>query len=612
MSNSLIEFLKFVYPYILKHKRTFFLSSVFILLGAITQIEIALYIQQIIGLIPNKQIVSAISKSKLQSEIFSGFLILLGISFIDYIAQLGMRWFSVSYARNVIESIRNDVFIKLHKQEMQYYSTESVGQLLARTMDDVFYLQDVMSWAWRVVGSITAISVGIIIVMYLTSPVLAIIFGLTFPLLLFVLGRITSKNAKIFYDARYRFGELSDTMAENLSGIMTVKAFGREKEQIKLFKSKNDAYIDKATEQVIVRSYLRPGMIALYSFAVVTFLFAGGLFLQSGVIEASVFISFMYLILKLSQQMRFLGFLGIDVMIADSSAKRLNEILKKPLVMVDDLNAKDIENMNGLIEFKNVSFTYPGNDYLSLKNINLTIKPGEKVAILGPTGAGKTTLINLIPRFYDPTEGKVLIDGKDIKHVTRNSIRDRIQIVHQDNFLYTISIFDNISYGKNDSTLDEVIHYAEASQIHTFVNSLENKYDTIVGERGVSLSGGQRQRTTIARGLIIKPKIVIFDDSVSAVDPETESRIQNTIAEMDKDITLIIISQRPSSLKYVDRIIVLDEGEIVQEGHHDELIQEEGIYKRFVNSVKRQVKFINWDENKSEKVPTGVYIQPGD
>ena len=599
----MLDFIEFVYPYIREQKKAFLLSTVFVLLGACTQIAIPLYIQVVID---------QILPHALKNELYIAFIVLVGIALLDYGANLGMRLFGVLYARNIIESIRNNVFEKLHQQEMEYYSRESVGQLLARTMDDVYFLQDVFSWAWRVVASIVAISIGIFVVMFLTSPLLALIFGMTYPILLFVLFKTTSRNAKIFYDARLKFGNLSDTMAENLSGIKTVKSFGREQQQIALFKSKNDDYIDKANEQVIVRSYLRPGMITLYSISVVTFLFAGGIFWESNVITAGVFVSFMYLILKLTQQMRFLGFLGIESLIASSSAKRLNEILKAPLVLEDGPEAQDLEDMTGLIEFKNTSFRYKGNNYDSLNNINLTIKPGEKVALLGPTGAGKTTLINLIPRFYDPTEGRVLIDGKDVKYLTRKSIRDRIQIVHQDNFLYTVSLYENISFGKTESSLEEVIEYAEASQIHTFINSLENKYDTIVGERGVSLSGGQRQRTTIARGLIIKPKIIIFDDSVSAVDPETEAKIQETLAEIDKDITLIIISQRPSSLKYVDRIIVLDEGSIVQQGIHSELIQEEGIYKRFVNSVKRQVKFINWDENIAEKQPSGVNIPSGD
>lgn len=599
----MIEFLKFIFPYVKEHRKPFLLSTMFIVGGAITQTAMPLYIEVIIDkVIPMKS----------QLQLFYAFLIFLGIATADYLVSLGTRLNGVVYARNMIESIRRDVFHKIHLQGMAYFSRESTGQLLARTMDDVYYINDVLSWGWRVAGTIIAISTGIFIVMFLQSPILAVIFALTFPLLLYVLKKTTTKNAKIFYDARYRFGELADVMAENLSGIKTVKSFNRENEQIGLFKQKNDAYIDKALEQVKIRAYLQQGMITLFSVAVVTFLFFGGLFLQSQSISVGTFVAFIYLILRLAQQMRFLGMIGIYTMIADSSTRRLNEILNYPLVLEDDTDAEALTTMKGLIEFKNVSFTYPESNYKALDNINLVIKPGEKIALLGPTGSGKTTLMNLIPRFYDPTEGEVLIDGKDIKHLKRSSIRDFIQIVHQDNFLYTVSLFENISFGKTESTLDEVVEYAEASQIHTFINSLDKKYETVVGERGVTLSGGQRQRTTIARGLIIRPKIIIFDDSVSAVDPETEAKIQKTIGEIDKDITLILISQRPSSLRYVDRIVVLDEGKISQEGTHNQLIKVDGIYKRFINSINKEIKFINWDETMSEDTPIKPNAQPGD
>ena len=343
-------------------------------------------------------------------------------------------------------------------------------------------------------------------------------------------------------------------------------------------------------------------MIAVYSIAVVTFLASGGFFLYSNLISAGLFASFVLLILRLGQQTRFLGDLGIDLLMADSSSIRLNEVLKAKLVLEDDPDAEIMTEMTGHIEFKNVSFVYPGNSYKSLDNVNLEIRPGEKIALLGPTGSGKTTLVNLIPRFFDPTEGTVLIDEKDIKHLSRKSLRQFIQVVHQDNFLYTITLYENIAFGRPSADLDEVIHYSEASQIHGFINSLANKYDTIVGERGVTLSGGQRQRTTIARGLLVRPKIIIFDDSVSAIDPETEAKIQETISQINKDITLIVISQRPSSLKFVDRIIVLDEGTIIQQGSHNELMQVDGLYKRFINSVKKQVKFIDWDESISESI----------
>ncbi len=569
----------------------------FVLIGCYTAVEVPLYIGQIIN---------NFSGTITASDIWYAFYILIILSIIDYIAQFGVRIAGTNYQRDVMESIRRDVFKKLHEQEMEYYSKETVGQLMERTVDEVYQFQEILAWGTRITATIIIVSALVIGIMFFTSPILAVVFALTYPILIYVLRKTSRNNAEAFYDARLKFGKLSETMAENLSGIKTVKSFGREKEQVDIFKKRNTDYIDASTELIAVKSFLQPGMIALYSIAVVTFLAVGGFFLGSGakIISAGVFASFMLLILRLGQQTRFLGDLGIDLLMSDSSSIRLNEVLQSKLVLEDDPNAEELNFMKGEIEFKNVSFTYPGNNYKALDNINFVIKPGEKIALLGPTGSGKTTLVNLIPRFYDPTEGQVLIDGKDLKHLSRKSIRNFIQVVHQDNFLYTVSLYENISFGKPGTDLSEVIHYAEASQIHSFINSLDKKYDTVVGERGVTLSGGQRQRTTIARGLLVAPKIIIFDDSVSAIDPETEAKIQETLATLDKEITLIVISQRPSSLKFVNRIIVLEDGSIIQQGTHAELIQVDGLYQRFVNSVKKQVKFIDWDQSISEGTPS--------
>ena len=264
----MIEFLRFISPYVKEHKKPFMISNFFILLGACTQIGIPLYIQTVID---------TIYPTKSTNALYIAFVILLGLAFLDYVGNYGMRITGVYFARNTVESIRRDMFRKLHEQELEYYWKESVGQLLSRSMDDVYNLQDVLTWAWRIVASLITISIGIFVVMFLTSPTLALVFGTTYPILIFVLAKISSRNAQIFYDARYRFGVMADTMAENLSGIQTVKSLGREIEQVNLFKKKNDDYIDRANEQVRVRGYLRPGMITLYSIAVVTFLFAGGL-----------------------------------------------------------------------------------------------------------------------------------------------------------------------------------------------------------------------------------------------------------------------------------------------------------------------------------------------
>ncbi|MFV2015000.1 MAG: ABC transporter ATP-binding protein, partial [Candidatus Heimdallarchaeota archaeon] len=553
-----------------------------------------------------KFIIDTLGENTISEEITFAFIILVGLAIIELIGNLGMRLSGIIYSRRVMESIRQDIYHKLHEQELEFYSHETVGQLLARTIEEVYSLQDILTWGWRIFMLIILLSTGTFVIMFLASPFLSIVYAIVFPIMFYLLIRTSNKNAHVFYNSRLKFGNLAEVMAENFSGIKTVKSFGREQEQIKLFKEKNDDYIETTLEQIKVRAYLQPGFVFLFSLSIAGILIFGSILIETGSLSVGTLIAFLYLLLRLTQTTRFLGELGIYTMIADSAAIRLNEVLKSPLVLEDSEDAIDVDNLKGDIEFKNVSFTYPGNKFKSLQNIDLHIRPGEKVALLGPTGSGKTTIVNLIPRFYDPSFGEIILDGHPLKSLTRKSVRNSIQIVHQDNFLYTMELRENIAFSDPDSSMDQVIHVSKISQIHDFIDSLDKQYETIVGERGVTLSGGQRQRTTIARGLLTKPNIIIFDDSVSAVDPTTEAKIQKGLSQIEKDVTLIVISQRPSSLKYVDRVIVLDEGKIVQQGTHKELINEDGIYKRFVNSIKKQVKFIDWDKEKKSSVSSNV------
>ena len=598
------EFVKFIYPYTLRQKRYFLLSIIFVCITVASQLIVPLFL---------KEFIDKIETLKEVTVVYTDFFILFLLAGVEFVGNLGSRIAGVVYSRKTMENIRKDIFHKLHEQELEFFSRETVGQLMARTIEEVYSLQDILTWGWRIMTMITLLATGTFLLMFMASPLLSLIFGVVFPIILYLLARISKKNAHIFYSSRLKFGNLADVMAENFTGIKTVKSFGRESEQIQLFKEKNDDYIYTTLQQIKIRAYLRPFFIFIFSLAFIGILAFGGVLIEQHIITVGTLIAFLYLILRLTQVTRFLGELGIYLMIADSAALLRNEVLKAPLVMVDVKDAVETTIRKGEIEFRNVSFTYPGNKYKSLKNISLSIKAGEKLALLGPTGSGKTTLINLIPRFYDPSFGDILIDGQPIKEMTRHSLRDAIQIVHQDNFLYTMDLYSNIAFGRPDTAnTHQVINVSRISQIHSFIDSLEDKYATVVGERGVTLSGGQRQRTTIARGLLPKPKILIFDDSVSAVDPSTEARIQEGLAKIGGQTTVIIISQRPSSLRYVDRIVVLDEGQVVQDGTHEELLRVEGIYKRFMNSVKRQVQFIDWDsKNQDNQNEHGDHLPTG-
>ncbi|MHA2337163.1 MAG: ABC transporter ATP-binding protein [Candidatus Hodarchaeales archaeon] len=595
------EFLKFIYPYLKEHKKFFFFVNFAVIIQAIIQVNIPLQISTIID--TALDIEKKIDADLAYEIVINGFFVLLLLALIEWFLNFIMRIASVYFSQGVMESIRQTFFKKIQDQELEFYSKETIGQLMERTIDSVFQMQEILTWGWRITILITWLSIGTTIAIFLEAPLLAFFFLLIFPIILWVLIRSSNRNAKIFYNTRQKYGDLNEILAENLSGIRTVKSFGREFEQIDIFGDKNTIYSNAASREIKVRSVLRPGMLFLIYLGVIILLFIGGAFTQLEVISVGKFIAFMLLVIQISVPGRFLGDLGIAAQMANAASIRLEEVLNTSISINDKPNAVKLQNIKSEIKFENVSFKYPNSDVEVLSNINLTIKTGERVALLGATGSGKSTLINLLPRFFDSSKGRILIDGENIKDYTKQSLRDRIGIVHQDNFLFSMNIHENIAFGHHDASRDEVINAAKIAQAHDFiVNELPDGYDSIIGERGVTLSGGQRQRITIARAVITNPDLLILDDAVSAVDPETEANLQETLKEVARTRTTIVISQRPSSLQFVNRIIVIDEGKIVQQGTHRELNSQEGIYQNFISTVENQIKFIDWEKNTEKEL----------
>ncbi|MFW9929568.1 MAG: ABC transporter ATP-binding protein [Candidatus Thorarchaeota archaeon] len=595
------SFLRFVIPYVKKQKKFFFLVSLVVIVEAFVQTMVPLQIEQIIDIgVPSKEL----------QFIINGFFILLVLAFADFLLNFMMRVGTVYFSQNIMEDIRKDIFRKIELQELEFFSKETIGQLMERTIDSVFQMQDILTWGWRIVSLIIWLSIGTFIAMWINSPILAVLFLIIYPIIIFILKRSSNKNATIFYDTRLKFGDMSETLAENLSGIRTVKSFGREFEQIGSFKDKNTAYSEIAFKQVRVRSVLQPGMIFLIYIGILILLFVGGGLTSLNSISPGNFIAFMLLVIQISVPGRFLGDLGIALQMADASSIRLLEVLNSEISIKDEINSVNLTQISSLISFKNVSFIYPNSKMEVLSDLNLDIKVGEKIALLGPTGSGKSTLIQLLLRFYDPTSGSITIDGTDLRLLTKYSLRNKIGVVHQDNFLFTLSIHDNIAFGNPTATREAVINAAKIAQAHDFIiNDLPKGYDSIVGERGVTLSGGQRQRIAIARAVLTDPDILILDDAVSAVDPETEANLQATLKEITKTRTTIVISQRPSSLQFVDRIIVIDSGRIVQSGTHQQLMLESGIYREFINTIENQIKFIDWERPSEEEYLTSKDVK---
>lgn len=423
-------------------------------------------------------------------------------------------------------------------------------------------------------------SIGLII--YFTQPRFLIVFFLLLPLLFGISLIYAKKTRPLFKQRRREYGEISNLVQESIGSIETIRAYTQEDYELKQFEQKNQEYLDLYIKTEVIRRLTLPVALLLVSFGSVAILYIGGLQIitsssSGNGITIGQLIQFNLYMLQLTTPTRLLGNFIVGYTQVNVSGNRVLEIVYSESEIKEDDNAEILTNPAGGLEFVDVNFSYDDN-YRVLSNVSLITNPGEKIAILGATGSGKTTLIQLIPRFFDPSSGLIKIDNKDIRLYTLNSLRQAIGIVSQDTFLFSRSIRDNISFGKPNATESEIISAAKVAKAHEYIMRFPEAYDTIIGERGITLSGGQQQRLSIARTLLINPKILILDDSTSSVDAQTESEIQEALKTLLENRTTIIITQKISSARLADMIYVMDQGEIVEKGTHEELNELKGLY----------------------------------
>jgi len=430
---------------------------------------------------------------------------------------------------------------------------------------------------------------------------LTLISMVTVPVLAWRVQVYATKVRPMFTQIQQQVAVVNTRIQENIAGQRVVKAFARKQYEIDKFERDNMELLHRSirAERLSAINWSLMRLLTEMSLAII--LWYGGRQVISTELTLGTLMSFNMLLGQLLGPIRMLGWQVSMVQRTIASGERIFEILDTQADVRDKPGAKPIGEIEGRVTFENVSFAYDGVNMV-LKNINLDVSPGETVAILGGTGSGKTTLINLIPRFYDVTEGRILIDGVDIRDVTIESLRRQIGIVTQETFLFSASLRDNIAYGKPEATDEEIIEAAKAAHIHDFIMSLPDGYDTLIGERGVGLSGGQKQRVAIARALLMDAKILLLDESTSSVDVETEMQIQQAFSKLLKDRTAFIIAQRLSTVRDADRVIVLDNGRIVEEGTHEELLQLGGIYTAIYNLQFRPQEVDFWDKNNVEPI----------
>lgn len=513
----------------------------------------------------------------IKAELVENVLWIVGTTLIAGVLTFLMRQTLIVMSRHVEFDLKNEVFKHYEVLDQNFYKRNRTGDLMNRISEDVgkvrMYVGPAVMYTINTFIRFTVV----IIYMYNVSPLLTLYTILPLPILSFIIFRLSTEINKRSTTFQQYLSKISSFTQEIFSGIRVVKAYALEKQY-------QEEIIDLAKESKTksmslarVQSLFGPLMIALIGVSNLVVIYFGGLMYVEGTIKSiGTIAEFILYVNMLTWPVASIGWVSSLVQEAEASQKRINEFLK----IEPEIKNKATENTNihGEIEFKNVTFTYEDTEITALKNISFKVKKGETLAILGQTGAGKSSILSLITRMYDIKEGQITIDGSAIDKVNLYDLRNSIGIVPQDAFLFSDTIKNNIKFGKEDATDDEVITAAKKAVVHDNIMNFNAQYETILGERGITLSGGQKQRVSIARAIIKDPEILLFDDCLSAVDTETEEQILNNLLEISKDKTTIIVSHRVSSAKNADKIIIIEEGEIIQEGSHNQLVNQPGYY----------------------------------
>ncbi len=520
----------------------------------------------------------------------SGGIILL-IAIVRSLFAFVQRYYGEWMSFRVSYDLRNTFYDKVQRLPFVFHDHTQTGDLMSRATSDISETERFVGQGMMDLTATLLLLGGIIVFMVRENLFLSLIS--LAPMILLVAATIRFGNVvrPMFTRIQEQMGVLSTVMQESLTGIRVVKAFAREPYEIEKFDRENDEWFNRRYRVIQVWANNWPFFTFLIAASVFFLLWFGGPRAIAGEITVGALFAMISYMLMLSGPVQRLGFLVNLAATAVASAQRVFEILDKPNETEDQAEAVLLGDVRGEVSFDNVSFGYREGQQ-TLQGLNFAIQPGQVVALMGPTGSGKSSVTNLIPRFYNPTEGTVRVDGHDLRDIAIDSLRSQIGIVLQDPFLFSSTIAENIAYGRKGATMEEIVEAAKAARAHEFILSFPGGYETKVGERGVTLSGGQKQRIAIARALLMDPRILILDDSTSSVDTETEHLIQQALDRLMEGRTTFVIAQRLLTLKSADLILVLDKGRIVQRGSHEQLLAEGGLYKRIYDlQLKDQEEF---------------------
>lgn len=509
---------------------------------------------------------------------------LIALAMMAIMAVKGVFYYLQTYSAfyvgyKVITDIRNQTYSHLQKLSLNFYRRKRTGEMMSRLMNDVNILQDVITDRMIRLVSSLLVMLGILVFLFYIHWRLALSVLAIFPFLLFIIKRVGSRVRKFSTSVQAKIADISSIIQETIGGIEVIKSFTAEEQEIKKFEEQNIMNLRLNMKRAREVAMLPPLIEVLTTLGLTAILWYGASEVLKGVLSVGELITFLGYVALAVNPLNQISTNYSHYEQGLASAARIFEILDIEPEIKEVPSAVEMPPTKGYIEFKDVSFSYDKKE-LVLQNINLEVRSGQKVALVGPSGVGKTTLVSLIPRFYDPTAGRVSIDGQDIRKVKLIPLRKQIGIVPQETILFSGSIRDNIAYGKMEATDKEIVEATKKANAHNFISSLPDRYDTRVGERGVRFSGGERQRIAIARAILKDPRILILDEATSAIDTEAEVLIQEALEKLMKNKTTIIIAHRLSTILGADKIIVLKRGKVEEIGSHEELLSKGGTYAK--------------------------------